>query len=95
MVLVRIYRIENCINDLIFIGATIQALNKRMWEHIIDASVGRQSTLYCKMRQLGYDNFSITLIKEIECIDLDVARFEEQEVINTHDRTILLNDDIE
>jgi GIY-YIG catalytic domain len=92
MVLVRIYRIENRINNMIYIGSTVQLLCKRMANHRNDASKGYRTNLHCAMRHLGYHNFYIILIKEIQCTDLDEARLEEQEEIKRYDEKILLNE---
>jgi GIY-YIG catalytic domain len=92
MTLVRIYRIENKINNLIYIGSTVQLLYKRMANHRNDANKGYQTNLHRAMRHLGYHNFYIILIKEIQCTDLDIARLEEQVEINRYDEKILLNE---
>jgi hypothetical protein len=92
MVVARIYRIENRINNLIYIGLTIQSLNKRMYTHIADANRGYQTKLHSLMRQIGYGHFYIILIREIQCQDLDQARIEEQIEIDKYAQSILLNE---
>src|SRR5258706_2092145 len=92
MVVIRIYRIENNVNNLIYIGSTIQSLIKRMKDHVADANKGYKTKLHRLMRELGYNNFYIILIREIECQDIDQGKFEEQEEINRCDSSILLNE---
>ena len=90
--LVKIYKVTNSVNEMIYIGSTIQLLSKRMYDHCYQANKGRQSKLYTEMRNIGIQNFSITQITEIDVIDLDEARREEQLEIIKHNPNILLNE---
>jgi GIY-YIG catalytic domain len=90
MVLVRIYKIENNINELIYIGSTVKSLDERLSDHRNDMCYYSKQ-LFHTMHQLGCHNFYISLITEIECDDLDDARYEEQEEISKYANQILLN----
>ena len=90
--LVKIYKVENSVNAMIYIGSTIQLLSKRMSDHCYLANKGRQSKFYTEMRNIGIQNFSITQINELNVIDLDEARREEQMEIIKYDPNILLNE---
>jgi GIY-YIG catalytic domain len=92
MVVIRIYRIENEVNNLIYIGSTTLLLDTRMKIHIADAKRGYRTNLHNLMRELGYNNFHIMLIREIDCQDLDQGKFEEQEEMNRYDLRLLLNE---
>ena len=89
--LIKIYRIENSINNMIYIGSTIQALNIRLKNHRDSSNHGSNSMLHSFMRDHGVYNFTINQINEIEVNDLDQARFEEQQEINKYNREIILN----
>jgi hypothetical protein len=106
MVLVRIYKIENNINELIYISSTIKSLDDRLNDYKNDmcnysakflhtmqklGCHNHLTKLLYTMQQLGYDNFYISLIEEIECNDLDEARIAEECEINKYDVQILLN----
>ena len=90
--LIKIYRVENSVNNKIYIGSTIQKLKCRMAQHKVSANRGYQSLLYNEMRKIGINNFSMIQINEIEVNDLDQARFEEQQEINKYSQDILLNE---
>ena len=89
--LIKIYRVEKFINDKIYIGSTIQALNNRLKHHRAKANHGSNSIFHSFMRDVGVHNFTIIQIKEIEVNDLDQARFEEQQEIDKYNREMLLN----
>ena len=53
-----IYKITNSINNKVYIGQTIRALNKRWWEHKKDSETS-ELPLYRAMRKYGLENFTI------------------------------------
>lgn len=66
-----IYKIYNNINDYIYIGQTIQAINNRFYQHKYDAKKGSTNTLHLAMMKYGEENFFIELIEECDIELLD------------------------
>ncbi|EGQ3794413.1 GIY-YIG nuclease family protein [Staphylococcus pseudintermedius] len=66
---VKIYKITNLINDMIYIGQTTKSLEERFKNHLKDAKHINESktkpiTLLPDLRELGGENFKIELITE-------------------------------
>ena len=59
-----IYKIENKINNKIYIGCTRQPIKKRWIQHRSALLKGAQQKIYKAMRAIGPDNFYITMIEE-------------------------------
>ena len=89
--LIKIYGVENYVNNKIYIGSTIRLLAHRMSQHKADANRGRKSNLHKLMRELGNDQFFIIMINEFDVQDLEQARAEEQKEIEKYDKNIILN----
>ena len=65
----HIYIIENDINNMVYIGQTIQNLNIRLAQHIYDAENYRRDSKFCKaIRELGAEHFRI---KELVSCEVD------------------------
>ncbi len=65
-----IYKITNLINSKIYIGQTIQTLNKRMNRHFSDADRGKKTTpLYLAIKKYGKINFKVDIIDNATSID--------------------------
>src|SRR2546421_376038 len=66
----RIYKIENTVNSLLYVGCTTTPLERRMKQHIqASRSVFPRhltNPLYIAMRELGIENFHIHLLEEGE-----------------------------
>lgn len=66
-----IYKIINLINDNVYIGQTVQMNPKMRWyEHCADARSGKKSHLCNSIRKYGVENFSWTIIEEVDNINL-------------------------
>jgi excisionase family DNA binding protein len=65
-----IYKIENSINELLYVGYTTSTLKGRMKQHIqasrSDRAKHLRNPLYIAMRELGDRNFHISLLEEGE-----------------------------
>ena len=61
-----IYKVTNKINGKIYIGKTIQTIEKRWKEHCSDYKRERceKRPLYCAMNKYGIENFEISLVEE-------------------------------
>lgn len=66
----RIYKVENTINNLLYVGYTTQSLELRMGTHVSNARsrkpVYSENPFYIAMRELGSNNFHISLLEEVE-----------------------------
>lgn len=57
-----IYKITNTINNMIYIGETVQSLQERWWGHMKRVSSGEDKPLYNDMREYGTEVFTIEQI---------------------------------
>ena len=79
----KIYKITNKKNGLIYIGCTINSLEKRFGEHLSRCYNSEyKSKLYNSMKKYGQDNFTIELIEEC---DLSVIYETEKKYIESYD----------
>lgn len=63
----KIYKITNKENGLIYIGCTINTLDKRFGEHLSRCLTStHKSKLYNSMKKYGQENFTIELIEECD-----------------------------
>lgn len=62
----KIYQIVNSVNNIVYIGSTVQPLAKRMVGHRSDA-LTKSSKFYTAMKAVGIDNFRIVLVKNFPC----------------------------
>lgn len=83
----KIYIIRNKINDLIYIGATINLISKRFTEHKGNAVNNRfiNSKLYKAMNELGHDNFYIEIIEYFSCKNVEKLHEREDGYISLYD----------
>lgn len=65
----KIYIIQNDINDIVYIGQTIQSLSKRYWQHakLSNTHSWEQSKLNKAMCELGRKHFFISLLEKFPC----------------------------
>lgn len=72
----KIYIIKNNVNDLVYIGATTQELNIRFNDHIRATRTKKTENyrLYTAIKELGEDNFYISLIENYPCEDVRELR---------------------
>ena len=68
-----IYKIENDINQKLYIGKTVKSLEERFKEHCKDSQREKMSNrpLYAAMRKYGTEHFHISLIEESSAEDLN------------------------
>jgi group I intron endonuclease len=79
----KIYKITNKENGLIYIGCTINSLEKRFGEHLSRCFTSEyKSKLYNSMKKYGQENFTIELIEECE---LSVIYETEKKYIESYD----------
>jgi group I intron endonuclease len=64
----KIYKLVNSCNNDIYIGSTITPLWQRFNQHKCNSkNPEKTSKLYCMMREVGADHFSIVLIEAYSC----------------------------
>ena len=79
----RIYKITNKENGLIYIGCTINSLEKRFGEHLSRCFTSEyKSKLYNSMKKYGQENFTIELIEEC---DLNIIYETEKKYVEQYD----------
>jgi group I intron endonuclease len=61
---VKFYQITNNVTDDVYVGATPQALYKRLYIHKTDTTKGSPSRLRALMQKIGKDKFKIELLEE-------------------------------
>lgn len=68
-----IYKIQNLINDSVYIGQTVKTVEKRFQQHRnnYDKPYFSQLTLYKAFKKYGLENFSFEVIEETENEKLD------------------------
>jgi group I intron endonuclease len=77
----KIYIITNTVNNKVYIGQTIQSIQKRFREHVCGAvTKNKKQPLYASIRKYGRDKFKIEILKDdIEAKDLN--KFETEYII--------------
>jgi group I intron endonuclease len=79
----KIYKITNKENGLIYIGCTVNSLEKRFGEHLSRCFTSEyKSKLYNSMKKYGQENFIIELVEEC---NLDVIYETEKKYIEQYD----------
>ena len=86
----KIYAIVNSINDMVYIGSTIQGLYSRLSFHKILAK-GVESPLYVAMRKYGVGNFEFSILERYPCESKEELERREMEIVQTYPPEILLN----
>lgn len=84
----RIYKIINDMNNLIYVGATTQKLNKRWIGHMSNFNTGKapNKPLHKAFREIGVSHFCIELIEEFYIDnqeELHQKEYEYQMILNT------------
>lgn len=62
-----IYKIQNKINNKIYIGKTVNTIQERWLEHIDEASRGDNTLLHKAIYKYGKENFYVDQIEECSC----------------------------
>jgi len=79
----KIYKITNKVNNLVYIGCTINSLEQRFYEHLYRCfKTDYKSKLYNSIKKYGETNFDISLIEEC---DVSVIYETEKKYINEYD----------
>ena len=79
----KIYKIQNTINDDIYVGSTTLKLCERMRDHrkCVNNEAKQHLLIYKAFREHGIEHFFIELIEKCPCNDKDELRKKEGEYI--------------
>lgn len=77
----KIYKIENDVNDMIYIGSTTALLSHRFSRHK-DAIKTRTTLLVAKLKEIGIQHFRITLLESYPCLNKTQLEAREYEMTN-------------
>jgi len=86
----KIYVIVNSVNDMVYIGSTIQEPHSRMAFHKILAK-GVDSPLYVAMRKYGVDTFEFSILERYPCRNKEELELHEMTVIQRYPPNTVLN----
>lgn len=89
----NVYKITNCINNKIYIGATTLTIEDRFKSHINACCNGGKLTLYKAMRKYGWINFKIELLDSSANTIEELNKLESKYIIkfNSLDKNIGYN----
>ena len=76
----KIYKIDNSIDQLIYVGSTITSLNKRFTAHKSKSKRYPERKLYKHFVKLGVEHFKIILIKLYPCAGKLELEIEEERI---------------
>ncbi len=80
-----VYKIVNDIDELVYIGSTIQLLCQRMTEHRKKVRYGVDRKLYNHMRSIGAEHFKILCVREYKDISKERLKYKEDKYIKRFD----------
>ena len=86
----KVYKIVNDVNDMIYIGSTVNTLTKRFWCHRSHSKT-MNTKFYTATREVGIDHFRIILIELFPCTSKSELEAREYELTNTVDKALLYN----
>lgn len=81
----EVYKIQNKLNNKIYIGITNKGYKRRFKHHCSEMRNGSTFILHNAMRKYGVDNFEVTLLETV--IDSDTLKEREKFWIETLDTT--------
>ena len=83
----KVYILQNSANEIAYIGSTVCELSKRMGEHRSNTKQPEKMNrpLYVAMREIGIQNFWITLLEEYPCENKNQLHKREGWHIQNHD----------
>ena len=87
----RIYKIYNIIDEKIYIGGTTKPLVKRLGDHMYEYNIGANIELYKHFRQVGLEHFKMKLLECKQVDNLKELHKLEQKWIDRENSTNLLN----
>ena len=87
----KIYKLVNSVNDMIYIGSTIEPLHRRWVSHLTDYKRRPNNKLYKKIHEIGIENFKIILISIYPCKSKEQLIKREREEYDKYNTDILLN----
>ena len=87
----RIYKITNKIDDMVYVGSTVKTLCKRLGDHMYDYKKGTNMKLYEHFRQIGVENFEMELLEWKQVKNMNELHRLEQDWMEKENPKNLLN----
>ena len=87
----RIYKITNKIDDMVYIGSTVKPLVKRLGDHMYEYNRGTKFNLYDHFRKIGVENFEMELLDFKQVRNMNELHRLEQDWIDRENPEYLLN----
>ncbi len=86
----KVYKIVNDVNDMVYVGSTVNELTKRFSTHKCTSKT-ENSKFYTAMREIGKEHFRIILIELSPCTCKAELEAREYELTNALDKAKLYN----
>ena len=87
----RIYKIINNVDDMIYVGSTVKPLVKRLGDHMYEYNRGTKLNLYEHFRKIGVENFEMELLEWKQVRNMNELYRLEQDWIEKQNPNYLLN----
>ena len=87
----RIYKITNNVDDMIYVGSTVKPLVKRLGDHMYEYNRGTKLNLYEHFRKIGVENFEMELLEWKQVRNMNELYRLEQDWIEKQNPNYLLN----
>ena len=87
----RVYKIYNIVDEKVYIGATVKPLVKRLGDHIYAYNINTNMDLYHHIRLLGLQNFRMKLLEWKQVDKLNELHQLEQKWMDRENSKNLLN----
>ena len=87
----RIYKIINNVDDMIYVGSTVKPLVKRLGDHMYEYNRGTKLNLYEHFRKIGVENFEMELLEWKQVRNMNELYRLEQDWIEKENPKYLLN----
>jgi len=84
----KVYKIINDVDELIYIGSTSQKISHTMTDHRSCARTGKTGKLYNHMRDIGIEHFKILSIREYTDISKERLRYKEDKYIKKYNTVL-------
>lgn len=91
VMIARIYKFYNTIDEKVYIGSTNKTLVKRLGDHMYSYNCGKSSDLYKHMLEIGKKNFRMKLLEYKIVDNVQEMRTSEQKWIDRENPKNLLN----
>lgn len=81
----KIYKITNDVNDIVYIGSTVQRLSKRMNQHRECGKKTSKTPFQNAMTEIGIEHFEMKLVRKFPCQTREELEAEEDREMDSYD----------